>query len=373
MKTRKRILVIDDTDANRYVLKKILATQPSYEIIEAGSGEEGLALMDADVDLMIIDINLPDMTGFDLIQAAEKKLGRGKLPSVINISATFVTGKDKATGLNSGAQAYLTHPINPDEVVATISSLLKTNHRIERVEQQRNVAIALSQNLQTEKIMLERFMRSLSHDLRSPLTAASMVVGLMQKSPTRRSDEMLDILEKNLQRMSQMITNVLDISHVSLGGGLQLNGETFTVGMLFEGAVADLRIQIGNELRVDLETPEEEVFWDRHAFLRIIDNLVINAAKHGSKSAPIFIEQRHLEGEMLIRVRNGGSIPSDVLANLATPYFISTKSDVQGWGLGLPTVKALCESFGGRVEFSSGGEEVIVDVFLPVSLPRART
>jgi two-component system sensor histidine kinase/response regulator len=369
MKTRKRILVIDDTDANRYVLKKILDGQAAYEIIEAGSGEDGLALMDADIDLVIIDINLPDMTGFDLIQAAEKKLGRGKLPSIINISATFVSGKDKATGLNRGAQAYLTHPINPDEVIATISSLLKNNHRFERVEQQRNVAVALSQNLQTEKIMLERFMRSLSHDLRSPLTAASMVVGLMQKNPTRRSDEMLGILEKNLQRMSQMITNVLDISHVSLGGGLQLNGETFAVGRLLEDAIGDLRIQIGNELRVDLETPDAPVFWDRHAFLRIIDNLVINAAKHGSKSAPIFIEQRHAEGQVLIRVRNAGSIPGEVLANLATPYFISTKSDVQGWGLGLPTVKALCESFGGHVEFSSEAEEVVVDVYLPASLP----
>lgn len=365
-----RIVIIDDTDANRYVLRKILKAQPNLEILEAATGGAGLALIDDSVELVIIDINLPDMTGFELIQAIEKKRGRHRLPAIINISATFITGRDKAQGLNTGAQAYLTHPINPDEVIATIGSLLKTSSRVVRMERQRDSAIARSENLQAEKAMLERFMRSLNHDLRSPLTAATMIVNLMQKNPARRTEELLQTLQDNLQRMNQMITNVLDISHMSLGGGVQLNGEPVKLGPLVEDAADSLRLQFTNALDVVLDTPELTLFWDRHAFLRIFDNLVLNAAKHGTQGTPIRVKQT-LDGDrLLLEVRNQGQLPADVLANLATPYFISTRSEKRGWGLGLPIVKALSESFGGYATFANNGDDVVITLSLPVSIPQ---
>ncbi len=367
--SRRRILIIDDMDGNRYVLKKILTSEPFYEVVEAGSGAEGLEQINDATDLVIIDINLPDMSGFELIQAMKRKLGSGKMPAVINISATFMTGKDKAMGLNQGAQAYLTHPINSDEVLATIASLLKSSNRFERIEKQRNVAVARSENLRTEKVMLERFMRSLSHDLRSPLSAAVMVAGLMRKNPARRTDDMIKVLEENLQRIDQMISNVLDISHMSLGGGLRLNGETMSLARLLDDAVENLRFQVRNPVHLDTQAADDlTVFWDKQGFLRILDNLVINAAKHGQPDMPIEVKQRVEEGGVLLSVSNHGSLPEDVLSNLATPYFISTRSETKGWGLGLPIVKALSESFGGHTRFRNEAGRVIVDVQLPFSL-----
>ncbi|MBA1274130.1 ATP-binding response regulator [Stutzerimonas azotifigens] len=366
--SRRRILIIDDMDANRYVLKKILTGEPLYEVVEAGSGAEGLEQIDDATDLVIIDINLPDMSGFELIQAMKRKLGSGKMPAVINISATFMTGKDKAMGLNQGAQAYLTHPINSDEVLATIASLLKSSNRFERIEKQRNVAVARSENLRTEKVMLERFMRSLSHDLRSPLSAAVMVAGLMRKNPARRTDDMIKVLEENLQRIDQMISNVLDISHMSLGGGLRLHGEAMPLGRLLGDAVENLRFQVSNPVHLDADADDLMVFWDKQGFLRILDNLVINAAKHGQPGMPIEVTQRQQDGGVLLSVSNHGSFPEDVLSNLATPYFISTRSETKGWGLGLPIVKVLSESFGGHTRFRNEAGRVIVDVQLPLSL-----
>jgi signal transduction histidine kinase len=364
------VVIIDDTDANRYVLRKILQAQTNLEIFEAASGRAGLALIDDSIELVIIDINLPDMTGFELIQAIEKKRGRSRLPAIINISATFISGRDKAHGLNTGAQAYITHPINPEEILATVGSLLKASSRVGRIEQQRNSAIARSENLQAEKVMLERFMRSLNHDLRSPLTAATMIVNLMQKNPARRTEEMLQTLHDNLQRMNQMITNVLDISHMSLGGGVHLNGESLVLGALLNEAADSLRLQFSNELHLDLATPDQQLFWDRHAFLRIFDNLILNAAKHGAANTPIHVSQR-LEGDRVaIEVRNGGALPEDVLANLATPYFISTRSERRGWGLGMPIVKALSESFGGHARFSNVEDQVVITLCLPLNISR---
>lgn len=364
----RRILIIDDTEANRYVLRKILEGQQHYQVLEAASGTAGLALIDASVELVIIDVNLPDTTGFELIQAIEHKLGWGRLPAIINISATFVSGLDRAQGFNTGAQAYLTHPISPEEVLATVGALLKASSRVGHMEQQRNSAIARSENLQAEKVMLERFMRSLNHDLRSPLTAATMVVNLMQRSPARRTDDLLQTLHDNLQRMNQMITDVLDISHMSLGGGVRLNGDPLVLGPLLEEAAANLRLQFSNELDLQLETPDLEVLWDRYAFLRIFDNLVLNAAKHGQSGTPIQVRQQRIGERVVLELRNLGQFPDEVLANLATPYFISTRSDKRGWGLGLPIVKALSESFGGEARFANGAGEVIITLHLPLRL-----
>ena len=367
MRTR-RILIIDDMHANRYVLRKILSNEATYEVLEASNGADGLALMDASVDLVILDINLPDMSGFELIREAEQKLGSDHVPAIINISATFISGSDKAMGLNKGARAYLTHPINADEMLATIASLVKSDNRLERVERRRQVAVARSESLKSEKIMLERFMRSFSHDLRSPLAAATMVTGLMKKNPARRTEELLQILEDNLRRIDRMIGNVLDISHVAMSGGIKLTPEPLVVGPLFEDALKNLRLQIAQPIEAHVDVTDLVVTWDRNAFLRIVDNLVINASKHGDSEAPIHVRQWLEGGDIYFSVTNVGSFPEEVLTNLATPYFISTRSETKGWGLGLPIVKALCESCGGHVAFNNAGGFAQVAVRLPLVL-----
>ncbi|MDD0843543.1 hybrid sensor histidine kinase/response regulator [Pseudomonas sp. Gutcm_11s] len=367
MRTR-RILIVDDMEANRYVLRKILAGDANFQVIEAATGGEGLELMLEGVDLVILDINLPDMTGFELIQKAEQRLGPARLPAIINISATFVSGQDKATGLNTGARAYLTHPINPEEVLATITSLMKSNTRLERVERQRNWAEARNEQLSKEKIMLERFMRSFSHDLRSPLSAAVMATGLMQRNPARRTEELLTVLQDNLQRIDEMVSNLLDISHVSVGGGIKLLSEHIDLGALLRDAVANLQLQVDNPLELHLEETSPQVVWDRSAFLRIFDNLIGNAAKHGQPGQPIRIEQSVDDCFVRLLVTNHGTFPDEVLANLATPYFISSRSDTKGWGLGLPIVQALAESFGGQVSFGNQGELARVELRLPLTV-----
>ncbi|MDH0897453.1 MULTISPECIES: response regulator [unclassified Pseudomonas] len=367
MRTR-RVLIVDDMEANRYVLRKILASESNFQILEAGTGAAGLALMVEGVDLVILDINLPDMTGFELIQRAEQALGPARLPAIINISATFISGKDKATGLNTGARAYLTHPINPEEVMATITSLLKSNTRLERVERQRNWAEARNEQLGKEKIMLERFMRSFSHDLRSPLAAAVMATGLMQRNPARRTEQLLDVLQENLKRIDEMVANLLDISHVSVGGGIKLSGEPLELPALLRDATANLALQVENPLQLRIDEDSGTVEWDRAAFLRILDNLVGNAAKHGVEGEPIHIEQRREGDWVRLVVSNRGAFPEEVLSNLATPYFISSRSDTKGWGLGLPIVKALIESFGGQVRFGNADGMAQVELQLPVSI-----
>ncbi|MBA3685491.1 MAG: response regulator [Planctomycetes bacterium] len=118
-----RILIIDDTPANRYVLGAILR-QGGYEVVEASNATEGLTLLDPGFDLAICDVDLPDINGLELCRRI-KADPRLRSLMVLSISAHFVTREDRATGFESGADGYLIHPIDQRELLAQVRALLR--------------------------------------------------------------------------------------------------------------------------------------------------------------------------------------------------------------------------------------------------------
>ncbi|MDB5478500.1 MAG: hybrid sensor histidine kinase/response regulator, partial [Alphaproteobacteria bacterium] len=118
------ILIIDDTEANRYAVARILKKN-GYITTEARTAAEGIAqIARAAPDLIILDIKLSDKNGF--ILCAELKADQlTKHIPVMLTSASFVEGRDKAYGLDNGADGYLTTPIDPLELVATVRALLR--------------------------------------------------------------------------------------------------------------------------------------------------------------------------------------------------------------------------------------------------------
>ena len=124
MKIDARLLIVDDNVATRYALRRRLEQQ-GYRIDEAGTGEEGLALIAGnDYDALVLDVNLPDMTGFDIVRQIRQQ-PRTELVPVVHVSAASIQSHDIVTGLETGADAYLTHPIDPDVLTATLRTLLR--------------------------------------------------------------------------------------------------------------------------------------------------------------------------------------------------------------------------------------------------------
>ncbi len=121
--TANRILIVDDREENRYVLRRILQ-QAGYACDETGTGREALEKVQSLPDLVILDVHLPDFSGFELCRRI-KGNPRTASVSVLQISASFVTGEDKARALEAGADVYLTHPIDGLVLVATVRSLLR--------------------------------------------------------------------------------------------------------------------------------------------------------------------------------------------------------------------------------------------------------
>lgn len=124
MKRDIRLLVVDDNVATRYALRRRLESH-GYEVLEAGTGGEGLELIaSVALDALILDVNLPDMSGFDIVRKLRCDPATALLP-VIHVSAASIQTGDIITGLDAGADAYLIHPVDPDVLLATLRTLLR--------------------------------------------------------------------------------------------------------------------------------------------------------------------------------------------------------------------------------------------------------
>ncbi len=117
------VLNIDDNDARRYVINRVLQGA-GYKPLEADCGVDGLKLARQRPDAIILDVRLPDMNGFEVARQLKADPLTERIP-ILQISASYIAAADRARGLEAGADAYLTEPLEPAELVATLRSLLR--------------------------------------------------------------------------------------------------------------------------------------------------------------------------------------------------------------------------------------------------------
>ncbi|MDY0748608.1 response regulator [Paucibacter sp. R3-3] len=118
------LLVVDDEPASLYATVRLLR-QAGFRTREAATGAEGLAAATDEVSAMVVDVHLPDMDGFALCRELRSRPDTARMP-VLHLTAAYVTDADKVRGLDSGADAYLTRPVEPAVLVATVQALVRT-------------------------------------------------------------------------------------------------------------------------------------------------------------------------------------------------------------------------------------------------------
>jgi PAS domain S-box-containing protein len=120
-----RVLVVDDTEGNRYATSRLLRSA-GFDVHESASGVEALEAVRDHPDLIVLDVNLPDMTGFEVVERMRRSPEFASIP-VLHLSASFTSNADRARGLDQGADAFLTHPIDPTVFVATVRALIRAS------------------------------------------------------------------------------------------------------------------------------------------------------------------------------------------------------------------------------------------------------
>ena len=119
----QRILIVDDREQNRYILSRVLR-QAGYECEQAASGHEAIERARLLPALVILDVHLPDLSGYEVCRQIKSDPLTSHVP-VLQISASFVSAEDKVKALEGGADGYLTHPIDGVVLIATVRSLLR--------------------------------------------------------------------------------------------------------------------------------------------------------------------------------------------------------------------------------------------------------
>ncbi|MHB1124696.1 MAG: hybrid sensor histidine kinase/response regulator [Ramlibacter sp.] len=117
------LLVVDDNPATRYSTARVLRAA-GFGTAEAGTGGEALQMARGGVSAVVLDVDLPDIDGFEVCRTLRSQPETAMLP-VVHLSAVYAKSEDRVAGFNAGADAYLIHPAEPAVLVATLQALIR--------------------------------------------------------------------------------------------------------------------------------------------------------------------------------------------------------------------------------------------------------
>ncbi|MFS0756111.1 HAMP domain-containing sensor histidine kinase [Noviherbaspirillum sp. 1P10PC] len=216
----------------------------------------------------------------------------------------------------------------------------------------------------------ERFIITVTHDLRNPLQVISSAAELLlhAKDPDRVG-MLAERIVNNSQRMDRMIQELLDAAVFQSGERRRLHLSCFDI-MEIAREVCDQLAEVHGP-RFEIVGGPVEGWWDRDALKRVMENLVGNALKYGKPEAPIRVRTASQHGRMLLTVHNDGEpIPAEQLETVFQVFrrAEAAKEGVErGWGIGLPYVRSVAESHGGSVQLDSAiGRGTTLSIDIPV-------
>lgn len=127
------VLVVDDNPATLYSTGRVLRAA-GFNVLEASTGLQACALAEQGTQLVVLDVHLPDIDGFEVCRRIRSNPRTSRIP-VLHLSATFVRDMDKVHGLEAGADGYLTHPVEPPVLIATMNAFLRARRAEEKVRE----------------------------------------------------------------------------------------------------------------------------------------------------------------------------------------------------------------------------------------------
>jgi two-component system sensor histidine kinase/response regulator len=364
MEKSVKCLLVDDLEENLLALAALLQ-RPDLEILTARSGREALELLLIhDVALAFLDVQMPEMDGFELAELMRGSERTRQVP-IIFVTAGARDQHRLFKGYESGAVDFLFKPIEPH----ILQNKADVFFQLHRHKQQ------LAQELRekTETLRLNEMLTAvLSHDLRSPLNAVLTSAVLIQRRSTEQpvKDTAARILSSG-QRMSRMIEDMLDMARARLAGGIPLKREAAELGALVDRVVGEIQAAYP-ERRVEIhKTGDLNGNWDGERLAQVVSNLLGNALQHGADGSAVQVNVDGTRtGAVVVTVSNAGTIPPDLLPQLFDPFRGAQRQAgrAEGLGLGLYIVQQIIVAHGGRVEVQSGGGDN--QTSFTVSIPR---
>ena len=351
------ILNVDDHDAGRYAKSRILK-MAGYRVVEACTGADALRLIrEAKPQLILLDVKLPDVDGTQLCRTIKSDAATAHI-MVLQISAVHTTRADRIYGLECGADTYLIEPVESDELLATVNALLRLYDR----ERENRRLVAQLRDADRQK---DDFLAALAHELRNPLGVVSNAFDILPgtQTPEPVSQELRDIIGRQISLMTHLVDDLLDVSRISRGQ-IGLAREPCDFAAIVRQTVDDYRAILesnGLELKLDVPSHPVWVVGDSTRLAQSISNLLQNTAKFTSPGDTVTVKLVELRDDhcTVLSVRDTGiGMESNFLGRIFEPFRqfdpgLGTRQG--GLGIGLSLVKGLIELHGGEVHARSEG------------------
>ena len=343
-----RILVVDDSPDNLLLVQNILEEE-EYEVVLAEDGFTALDKLEQSLPtLILLDVMMPEMDGFEVTKRIR---GKEDLPFIPILLITAYDQPSVVQGLDSGADEFIRKPVEVDELLARVRSLLRLKHSIdERNEMERQRA---------------DFVSRLTHDLRTPLVAADRMLSLFQQGAL---GELSDPMQEAIESMARSNRNLLDMVNTLLevyryeAGRKTLSFSTVDLRELAEEVVQELQ-PLATEQGLSLHSDWEEqaktqVEGDRLELRRVLTNLVGNAIKF-TEQGSVYLRLKTTKpdesgtGWIMVEVQDTGQgIPPEEQQALFE-RFRQGGHKRSGSGLGLHLSRRILEVHQGTIEVQS--------------------
>jgi signal transduction histidine kinase len=403
-----RILIADDDAAMRYVKSRLLREQ-GHIVLEAATGGEALAAAAQAIDLVLLDVVLPDISGIEVCREIKS---RHPDLVVLQTSAAVTGSAGRTLALQGGADGYLVEPIEPDELIATVNALLRM-HRAERelrrmnqelearvgartrelAEANRRLAEEIAIRRRAEAVLLHtqkldlmgKLAGGIAHDFNNLLMVISGNLELIRQA----TDNDAELSAPRWQKLRRLLGVIEGAAAAAAKMTQQLLVFARPGGFAFEHApLGDLLTQFEGFVRraageaVAVHFDEERDLWpcriDPTQAEAAILNLVVNARDAMPRGGNLRIELKNVtiaaggDADLptgdFIRIAvsdTGHGIAPEILEHIFEPFF-TTKEVGKGSGLGLSQVYGFVRQSGGHVRVdSTPGRGTTVQLYLP--------
>lgn len=356
------ILVADDDPINRMLLRDLLESE-GHSVQEASDGYEALRAAAFRPDAILLDVMMPHMDGFEVCRQLKRDPNLASIPVIIVTS--LADRRDRLTGIEAGANDFLTKPLDTHEVALRVRNAVYQH--------------GLYTQLQESHEQMNHLFGMATHDMLNPLGVIRTYSALLLNDKSALPEQIatcLMTIDRSSAYLLRLVTELLDVSRIE-SGKLVLNLEPCDLVPLLRGVIDLNRVLADRKaIKLEFDGPEslDPVLVDSAKIEQVFNNLVGNAIKVSPEHSTVRVSLKAEGGSLLVTIVDAGPvIPQADLDQIFQPFSAATAKGLEGelqTGLGLAIAEKVVRGHGGsiRVEPADGqGNRFVLS--LPQRMP----
>ena len=355
----QKVLIVDDNPKNVQLLAKLLSDN-GYTIETAMSGVEALELVEEDeFDLILLDIMMPVMDGFEVCDKIKQKETNKDLPIIFLTAKTDIESISMA--FSKGGWDYLTNPFNTEELLARVHTqieLKKSKDQLKEVnqwleekvtERTAELKVANEKLLNLDNAKTE-FLKIISHEIRTPLNGIIGGLSLLKEvESTKEIVEFIDILDESAKRLESFSYKALDISQLNVNGIIVR--EKTDIAQTVSSVIDELNdIRESKEIEISQTISMSTFDVDPNYFHKCLYNIIHNAMIYSPDKGSILINVSDHDDKMVFEIKDEGIGFKDSLVINEIGPFDSEEHVDKNPGLGLFLSNLIVVAHGGKIE-----------------------